>query len=132
MLKKCFLDNPRDDGWTDVKYLVTNMFHLTVMQSIHAYCARHAIEGFHRDGKQEVALETFHMRKYAGVVTHLACVMISYLLVLLSKIVSGMRGTIGEICRKMRLKAERHTLNLFMHCKASLKMKQRAASFVCC
>ena len=39
----------RDDGWTDVKYLVTNMFHLTVIQSIHAYCARQAIEGFHRD-----------------------------------------------------------------------------------
>lgn len=120
------------DGWSDVKYLVTNMFHLTVMQSINAYLARHAIEAFHRDGKQELAFETFHMRKYAGVVTHLACVMISYLLVLLLKIASGMRGTIGEICRKVRRKAERHTLNLFMQCKASLKTKQQAASFVCC
>src|SRR3989344_5612156 len=41
----------RDDGWTDVKYLVTNMFHLTVPQSIHTYLARHPIEGFHRNGK---------------------------------------------------------------------------------
>jgi hypothetical protein len=122
----------REDGWTDVKYLVTNMFHLTVMQSINAYLGRHAIEGFHRDAKQDVAFETFHMRKYAGVVTHLACVMISYLLILLSKIASGMRGTIGKICKKMRLKAERHTLNLFMSCKASLKTKQQAASFICC
>src|SRR3989344_5844350 len=122
----------RDDGWTDVKYLVTNMFHLTVPQSIHTYLARHPIEGFHRDGKQELAFETFHMRKYAGVVTHLACVMISYLLVLLSKITFGMRGTIGEICRKIQRKAEKHTLNLFMHCKANLKMKQQAASFICC
>lgn len=122
----------REDGWTDVKYLVTNMFHLTVMQSINAYLARQAIEGFHRDGKQELAFETFHMRKYTGVVTHLACVMISYLLVLLSKITLCMRGTIGKICKNIRRKAERHTLNLFMHCKASLKTKQKAASFVCC
>ena len=122
----------RDDGWTDVKYLVTNMFHLTVPQSIHTYLARHPIEGFHRDGKQELAFETFHMRKYAGVVTHLACVMISYLLVLLSKITFGMRGTIGEVCRKIQRKAEKHTLNLFMHCKANLKVKQQAASFICC
>lgn len=121
----------RDDGWTDVKYLVTNMFHLTVMQNINSYLARQTIEGFHRDGKQELAFETFHMRKYAGVVTHLACVMICYLLVLLSKISLGMRGTIGEICRKIRKKAERHTVDLFMRCKATLKEKLRAAAFIC-
>lgn len=131
-MKIVFAQAYLDNKWTETKYLVTDMFHLTAMQCIAAFNRRHAIEAFHRDGKQELALETFHMRKYVGVVTHLACVLIAYLLVILSKTASRMSGSIGDFCRKVKRKAQRHTLNLFMHCKASLKMKQQAASFICC
>lgn len=120
-----------DNEWTETKYLVTNMFHRTTMQCIAAFNQRHPIEAFHRDGKQELALETFHMRKYVGIVTHLTCVLIAYLLAVISKITSRMRGSIGDFCRKMKRKAEKHTLNLFMHCKANLKTKERAAAFFC-
>lgn len=130
-MKIVYCQMKHKNEWTGVKYLVTNMFHLTAMQCIAAYNARHAIEAFHRDGKQEVALETFHMRKYAGVVTHLTCVLISYLLLLLSKVVFGIRGTIGEICRNIRLQAEKHAIQAVMYCKARLKEKQRAVNFLC-
>ena len=54
-------------------YLVTSQTEWDLLSLWHAWQARWAIEGLHRDGKQHLRLSDFHARTWEGIVAWLAC-----------------------------------------------------------
>lgn len=100
-----------DEKWGDTYYLITDILSLSGEKVIELFLLRGGIEGFHREGKQQLGMESYQLRKDRGIERYLFLVLLVYsLLLLLNQ--QLMRKTfesktIGELCRE--LKAECHT-----------------------
>lgn len=100
-----------DEKWGDTYYIITDILSLSGEKVIELFLLRGGIEGFHREGKQQLGMESYQLRKDRGIERYLFLVLLVYsLLLLLNQ--QLMRKTfesktIGELCRE--LKAECHT-----------------------
>ncbi len=100
-----------DEKWGETYYLITDILSLSSEKVIELFLLRGGIEGFHREGKQQLGMESYQLRKDRGIERYLFLVLLVYsLLLLLNQ--QLMRKTfesktVGELCRE--LKAECHT-----------------------
>lgn len=104
----------KDEKWGDMYYLATDILTLPGDRVIELFLMRGGIEGFHREAKQQIGMEDYHLRKSRGIERYLLLVLLVYILLqLLNQ--QQMRTTfksktIGELC--IELKAECHIILL--------------------
>lgn len=100
-----------DEKWGETYYLITDILSLRGERVIELFLLRGGIEGFHREGKQQIGMEGYQLRNYRGIERYLFLVLLVYVLLLLLN-QQMMRKTfesktIGELC--IQLKAECYT-----------------------
>jgi hypothetical protein len=104
----------KEEKWSGTHYLITDMLSISDAQVIELYLRRGGIEGFHREAKQHLGLESYQLRKYRGIERYLFLVLLVYaLLLMLNKQLmedSVSVKTIGELC--CYLKEELYTILL--------------------
>jgi hypothetical protein len=101
----------KEGNWGEFYYLITDILNLSGERVIELFLVRGGIEGFHREAKQQLGLESYQLRKARGIERYLFLVLLVYALLMLL-IQQHMRRTfevktIGEMCRQ--LKAECYT-----------------------
>lgn len=103
-----------DKKWSETYYLITDLLSLSGERVIELFLLRGSIEGFHRESKQQLGLEGYHLRKSRGIERYLFLVLLVYvLLLLLSQNLmrsSLEKKTIGEL--REHLKAAYYTTQL--------------------
>lgn len=97
--------------WGETYYIITDILSLRGDRVIELYLLRGGIEGFHRQWKQDIGMESYQLRNDRGIERYLFLALLVFVLLLLLN-QSQMRRTfesktIGELCRD--LKAECHT-----------------------
>jgi len=97
--------------WGETYYIITDILSMKGDRVIELYLLRGGIEGFHRQWKQDIGMESYQLRNDRGIERYLFLAMLVLVLLLLLN-QSQMRNTfesktIGELCTQ--LKAECHT-----------------------
>lgn len=103
-----------EEEWSETFYLVTDVTSLEGERAIELFLLRGSIEGFHRESKQQLGLEGYHLRNHRGIERYLLLVLLAYvLLLLLSQNLERKtleQKTIGQL--REHLKAECYTILL--------------------
>jgi SRSO17 transposase len=92
-----------------IKAYITNIFGTSNKQILMLLLKRWNIEGFHRDAKQHLGLESYQVRKYRAVQKYVHAILLAYTLLILNKKQSILEKlkrklrTIGELCRFFKL-----------------------------
>lgn len=99
------------EQWGETYYIITNILSMKGERVIELYLLRGGIEGFHREWKQQIGMESYQLRNDRGIERYLFLALLVFVLLLLLN-QSQMRKTfesktVGELCRA--LKAECHT-----------------------
>jgi hypothetical protein len=97
--------------WGEMYYIITNILSMRGDRVIELYLLRGGIEGFHRQWKQDIGMESYQLRNDRGIERYLFLAMLVFVLLLLLNQQQMRRTfeskTIGELC--IALKAECHT-----------------------
>ena len=106
----------KQDNW-EMKFYVTDLLNKSEEELMFILLKRWSIECFHRDVKQHLGMEDYQKRKYRGIRNVVLAVLAAYTVLTLSKNLATMRrvenvlgrglSTIGELCRFMRLAAQK-------------------------
>ena len=104
----------KEENWGEFYYLITDILNLSGERVIELFLVRGGIEGFHREAKQQLGMESYQLRKARGIERYLFLVLLVYSLLMLL-IQQHMRKTfeiktLGGMCR--HLKAECYTTML--------------------
>lgn len=101
----------KEEAWGETYYIITDILSMGGDRVIELYLLRGGIEGFHRQWKQDIGMESYQLRNDRGIERYLFLALLVFVLLLLLN-QSQMRKsfeskTIGELCRD--LKVECHT-----------------------
>jgi hypothetical protein len=100
-----------EKNWSETYYITTDILSMKGDRVIELYLLRGGIEGFHRQWKQDIGMESYQLRNDRGIERYLFLAMLVFALLLLLNQRQMRRTfeskTIGELCRE--LKAECHT-----------------------
>lgn len=106
----------KQDNW-ELKFYVTDLLNKSEEELMFILLKRWCVESFHRDVKQHLGMEDYQKRKYRGIRNVVLAVLTAYTVLTLSKNLATMRlvedvlgrclSTIGELCRFMRLAAQK-------------------------
>lgn len=106
----------KQDDW-EMKFYVTDLVNKSEEELMFMLLKRWSIECFHRDVKQHLGMEDYQKRKYRGIRNVVLAVLVAYTVLTLSQNLETMKrvkeilgrglSTIGELCRFMRLAAQK-------------------------
>jgi len=113
--------------WSDMHYLITDIRGLCGERVIETYLLRGGIEGFHRESKQHLGFEHYHLRNGRGIARYLFLILLTYVLLCLvnqahlRKTLDG--KTIGGLCEELKAGC---ITNLFEHARDHGGIGQKA------
>jgi hypothetical protein len=106
----------KQDDW-QLKFYVTDLMNKSDEELMLILLQRWNVESFHRDMKQHLGLEDYQLRKYRGIRNVVLAVLVAYTVLILCQNLRTMKRvgevigrrlrTIGELCRFMRLAAQK-------------------------
>lgn len=108
-----------DKKWSETFYLITDVLSLVGERVIELFLLRGSIEGFHRESKQQLGLEGYHLRNSRGIERYLFLVLLVYVLLLLmcqnlmrklldKKTIGQLREHLKAACYTTLLQNSRH------------------------
>lgn len=111
--QKLIISYKEGDEEIGIKAYITDIFEKTNKQLLILLLKRWKIEGWHRDAKQHLGLESYQVRKYRAVQKYAYAILLAYTLLILNKeqnILKPLKRklqTIGELCRFFKLLAQK-------------------------
>jgi len=87
-----------EDNWGEPFYIITDLHNKSAIDILQLYLKRNPIEGFHREAKQHLNMESYKLRNYKGIVRNLFLVVITYVILMLMMFNKKMKSTIGGMC----------------------------------
>lgn len=119
-----------------IKAYITNIFDTSNKQILTLLLKRWNIEGFHRDAKQHLGLESYQVRKYRAVQKYVHAILLAYTLLVLNKkqdILMSLKRklkTIGELCRFFKLIAQKGMKWITRKAKNLVKLREVMNKYV--
>lgn len=113
--QKLIISFKEGDEVGGIKAYISNIFDKTNKQVLILLLKRWKVEGWHRDAKQHLGLESYQVRKYRAVQKYVYAILLAYTLLVLNKEQSILKPlkrklqTIGEMCRFFKLLAQKGT-----------------------
>lgn len=134
--QKLIISYKEGDEEIGIKAYITDLFNKTNKQLLIFLLKRWKIEGWHRDAKQHLGLESYQVRKYRAVQKYAYAILLAYTLLVLNKKQSILKllkrklQTIGEICRFFKLLAQKGMRWLKRKSKSIIQLKEIINKYV--
>ncbi len=91
-----------EEKWTEPFYIITDLHSKSAQEILEIYLKRNGIEGFHRESKQHLNMESYKLRKYKGIVRNLFLVVLTYVILMLMMFNEEMETTLGKMCEYIK------------------------------